>query len=148
MPQTQWIFDRQTRSKRRCPATVPENYAGKVTKGTPVIVEIPDMNKTFNSTISFVSQAIGTTTRGITAETKVPAGMNLRPNQIALVKILDYTAPNSVAVLLNTLQTDENGKYVLIAANEGGKQIARKRKVTIGQLYGDRVEIKQGLKLL
>jgi membrane fusion protein, multidrug efflux system len=135
------------KSNLKITVTVPENYAGKVTKGTPVIVQIPDMNKTFNSTISFVSQAIGTTTRGITAETKVPAGMNLRPNQIALVKILDYTAPNSVAVLLNTLQTDENGKYVLVAANEGSRQIARKRKVTIGQLYGDRVEIKQGLQV-
>ncbi|MEO6814930.1 MAG: efflux RND transporter periplasmic adaptor subunit [Ginsengibacter sp.] len=133
------------KSDLKITVTVPENYAGKISKGTPVIVQIPDINKTFNTTISFISQAIGTTTRGIIAEAKVPPGYNLRPNQIALVKILDYTAPNSVAISLNTLQTDENGKYVLVAAKEGDKEIARKRKVIIGQLYGDKIEIKQGL---
>jgi RND family efflux transporter MFP subunit len=124
---------------------VPENYAGKVSKGTPVIVNIPDVNKNFNTTISFISQTIGTTTRGITAEMKVPAGMSLRPNQIALIKIQDYSAPNSISVPLNVLQTDEQGKYVLVAAKEGDKMVARKRNVEIGQLYGDEIEIKQGL---
>jgi membrane fusion protein, multidrug efflux system len=125
--------------------TVPENYSGEVKKGTKVMVKIPDINKTFNSEISFISQAIGTTTRGFTAEIKVPDGMNLRPNQIAQVNILDYTAPNSIAVPVNTLQTGENGKFVLVAAKEGNKMVAKKRDVVIGQLYGDNIEIKSGL---
>jgi membrane fusion protein, multidrug efflux system len=125
--------------------TVPENYAGKVTKGTKVIVKMPDINKTFNSEISFISEAIGSTTRGFTAEIKVPKGMDLRPNQIAQVSILDYTAPNSIAIPVNTLQTGENGKFVLVAAKEGDKMVAKKRDVVIGQLYGDNIEIKSGL---
>lgn len=125
--------------------TVPENYSGKVSEGSQVIVTIPDINKTFNSTISFISQAIGNTTRGFTAEIKVPKGMNLRPNEIAIVKILDYNAPNSIAVPLNTVQTGEEGKYVLLASNEGSEMVAKKRNVTIGQLYGDSIEVKQGL---
>ncbi len=125
--------------------TVPENYAGKVSKGTKVVVQIPDVNKSFNSTISFISQAIGSLNRGFTAEIKVPSGFALRPNQIALVKILDYSAPNAIDIPLNTIQTDENGKYVLVAVKEGDKLIARKRKVIIGELYGDKIEIKQGL---
>ncbi|MGN6530835.1 MAG: efflux RND transporter periplasmic adaptor subunit [Ginsengibacter sp.] len=125
--------------------TVPENYAGKVTRGTKVIVTMPDINKTFNSEISFISEAIGNTTRGFTAEIKVPKGMNLRPNQIAQVKILDYTAPNSIAIPLNTLQTGENGKYVLVAGKQGDKTVAEKKDVVIGQLYGDNIEIKSGL---
>jgi RND family efflux transporter MFP subunit len=125
--------------------TIPENYAGKVNKGSKAIVQIPDINKTFESEITFLSQAIGTVTRGFTAEIRVPAGINLRPNQIAQVKILDYTAPNSIAVPLNTLQTGEKGKYVLVAAKEGNETIAKKRDVVIGQLYGDKIEIKGGL---
>jgi membrane fusion protein (multidrug efflux system) len=125
--------------------TVPENYAGKVTKGSKVIVQVPDVNKTFDSEITFISQAIGTTNRGFTAEIKVPAGMNLRPNQIATVKILDYTAPNSIAIPVNTLQTGETGKYVLVAAKEGNQLVAKKRDVTIGELYGDSIQIKSGL---
>jgi membrane fusion protein, multidrug efflux system len=125
--------------------TVPENYAGKVSKGSKVIVQIPDINKTFDSEITFISQAIGTTTRGFTAEIKVPAGMDLRPNQIAMVKILDYSASNSIAIPVNTLQTGENGKYVLVAAKEGSEVVAKKRDVTIGELSGDSIEVKSGL---
>ena len=125
--------------------TIPENYAAKVIKGTPAIVQIPDVNKSFNSTITFISQAIGTINRGFATEIKVPAGFALRPNQIALVKILDYSAPDAITILLNTLQTDENGKYVLVSVKERDKLVARKRKVIIGELYGDKIEIKQGL---
>jgi len=133
------------KSDLKITTTVPENYATLITKGTAVEVEIPDVNKSFNTTISFISQSVGTTTRGLAAEAKVPSGMLLRPNQIALVKILDYSAPNAPVINVNTLQNDEEGKFVLVAAKEGDKLIARKRKVIIGQTYGDQVEIKQGL---
>lgn len=125
--------------------TIPENYASKVSKGTLAIVQIPDVNKSFTSTISFISQAIGTINRGFTAEIKVPSGYALRPNQIALVKILDYSAPGAIAVPLNTVQTDEKGKYVLIASKEGDKLVARKKHLVIGELYNDQIEVKQGL---
>ncbi len=125
---------------------VPENYAGKVAKGTAVEVQIPDINKNFSTTISFMSQSIGTDSRGFTAEAKVPAGIALRPNQIALVKILDYAIPHATVINVNTLQNDEEGKFVLIASKEGDKLIARKRQVIIGELSGDQIEIKQGLK--
>lgn len=124
---------------------VPENYAGKVNKGTPVIVQIPDVNKSFKGTIDFMSEAIGANNRGLTAEIKVPAGMDLRPNQIAVVKIIDYSVPSTVVINVNALQTDEEGKFVLVATKEGDKLIARKRKVSIGETSGDEVEIKQGL---
>jgi len=125
--------------------TVPENYSGKVHKGSPVIVTIPDANETFNGTISFISQAIGDLNRGFTAEIKVPKGLNLRPNQIAKVKILDYNAPGSIAIPLNTIQTGQEGKFVLLAGNEDSIMVAKKRVVTIGQFYGDSIEVKSGL---
>ncbi len=125
--------------------TVPENYASKIAKGTTALVEIPDVRKSFTSKISFISQAIGTVNRGFTAEIQVPAGLALRPNQIALVKILDYSAPNSIAIPVNTLETDEKGKYVLVGVKEGENMVARKKPVIIGELYGDSIEVKQGL---
>ena len=134
------------KSDLKITVTVPENYAGKITKGTAAEIQIPDVNKTFSTTISFISQAIGTSSRGFTAEAKVPAGIALRPNQVALVKILDYSIPHTTVINVNTLQNDEEGKYVLVASQEGDKLIARKRKVVIGELYGDQIEIKQGLK--
>ena len=125
--------------------TVPENYTGQVNKGTKVIVSFPDNDKTFNSEISFLSQTIGATTRGFTAQIKVPKNLKLRPNEIALVKILDYNAPNSIAIPVNTLQTGQDGKFVLVGDKKGDQMIAKKVNVVPGQLSGDSIEIKQGL---
>ncbi|MEO6188588.1 MAG: efflux RND transporter periplasmic adaptor subunit, partial [Ginsengibacter sp.] len=45
------------KSDLKITVNVPENYAGKVAKGTPIEVEIPDLSKSFSSSISFVSLA-------------------------------------------------------------------------------------------
>ena len=47
---------------------------------------------------------------------------------------------------MNTLQNDEKGKYVMVAVNENGKLKARKRPVDVGELYGNNLEVKSGLK--
>lgn len=125
--------------------TIPENYTGQVSKGTKVIVQIPDAGKTFDSEISFLSQSIGSTTRGFTVEIKVPNGLKLRPNQIALVNILVYNAPNSIAIPVNTMQTGEDGKYVLVAEKKGDEMLAKKVNIVAGQLSGDSIQINQGL---
>jgi len=79
-------------------------------------------------------------------ENYLPTAKGLRPNQLALVKIQDYTASAAITVPVSTLQTDDKGKFVYVASKENGKLIARKRPVTIGELYGDKIEIKSGLK--
>ncbi|MGI8637571.1 MAG: efflux RND transporter periplasmic adaptor subunit, partial [Segetibacter sp.] len=124
---------------------VPENYLARVSKGTPVMISIPDINKKYTSTISLISQSISTTSRGFIAEAKIPQDRNLKPNLTANVRIQDYTTPNAITIPVNTLQTDETGKFVLVAVKEGNTTIARKRQVQVGELYGDRLEVKGGL---
>ncbi len=124
---------------------VPENYLARVSKGTPVLISVPDINKTYKSTISLISQSISATSRGFIAEAKVPQDKSLKPNLTANVRIQDYTTPNAITIPVNTLQTDEQGKFVLVAVKEGNTLVARKRQVQIGQLYGDRLEVKGGL---
>ncbi len=124
---------------------VPENYLSRVSKGTPVIISIPEINKTFNSTISLISQSISATSRGFTAEAKIPNDKSVKPNLTAMVKIQDYTIPNAITIPVNTIQTDEQGKFVLVAVKEGDKMIARKKTIQVGELYGDRLEVKSGL---
>ncbi len=127
-------------------SNIPENYLGTVGKGSPIIVFMPDANKTINTTVSFVGASIDIINRGFVVEGKLFNDPALKPNQIALLKIKDYTSPNSIAIPLNTLQNDEKGKFVMVAGTEDGKLIARKRSVTIGLLNGDLLEIKTGLK--
>lgn len=132
-------------SSLKAVTNIPENYLSRVHMGTPVVINVPDVNRTFNSTVSFVGQSIGLTSRGFTIESRIPNSAGLKPNEVALMKIQDYTAPDAISIPVSTLQTDEKGKYVLVAVTENGKVFARKRPVEIGQLYGDEIEIKSGL---
>ncbi len=127
-------------------SNIPENYLGTVGKGNAVIVMLPDVNKTINTTVSFVGASIDIINRGFVVEAKLPADAALKPNQIAMMKIKDYAAANTITIPLNTLQNDEKGKFVMIASTENGKLIARKRPVNIGSLNGNLLEIKTGLK--
>lgn len=124
---------------------VPENYAGKVKVGSKVVVNISDLNKTYNSTISLVSKVINVSNRSFIAEAKLPYDGVIRPNQLAEVKIEDYSATNAITIPVNTLQTDEKGKFVYVAVKEGNKMVARKKQVVVGELYGAAIEVKNGL---
>jgi RND family efflux transporter MFP subunit len=126
---------------------IPENYLSRVSKGTRVIISVPDINKSYNSTISLISQSINSTSRGFTAEAKIPNDKKLKPNLTAMVRIQDYYAPNAMTVPVNVLQTDEQGKFILVAVKEGNSMVARKRPIQVGELYGERLEVKSGLKL-
>lgn len=126
-------------------AEVPENYLSRVRTGSRVEVTLPDINKTFSTTVNISGKVIDPNSRSFYIEAKVPAGTGARPNQLAVAKILDYSAANAITISVNTLQTDEQGKYVLVAENKNGKLYAQKKHVEIGELYGDKIEIKSGL---
>jgi membrane fusion protein (multidrug efflux system) len=126
---------------------VPENYITRLHKGSPVEIDIPDANKKFSSTISLISQSVDPTQRGFIAEAKIPADATLKPSQSAVVKILDYAATNVIIIPVNVIQSDETGKYVyVLSKGSNGKNFAHRITVTMGEVYGESVEIKSGLK--
>jgi multidrug efflux pump subunit AcrA (membrane-fusion protein) len=92
-----------------------------------------------------VGASINQVTRSFVTEAHLPTDPTLKPNQNAIVKILDYSAANAIAVPVNIVQSDESGKYVFVAVKENGKLIARKKTVTPGEVYGNAMEIKAGL---
>ncbi|HJS52896.1 MAG TPA: efflux RND transporter periplasmic adaptor subunit [Chitinophagaceae bacterium] len=124
---------------------VPENYLGKIKKGTPVNITLPDVNLEFNSSISLMNQTIGVNSRSVSTEAKIPYNKNVHINQVAQVRIKDYVNEKAIVIPLTTLQTDEKGKYVYVMANENGKKVARKKQVLVGEIYGDQIEVKTGL---
>ncbi len=126
---------------------IPENYLTRVNKGSIVEINIPDANKNLTSSISLISQSIDPTLRGFVAEAKIPVDAALKPNQSAIMRILDYKADNAVVIPVNTVQSDETSKYVYVLVKlANGKSIAKKQPVVIGEVYGTNVEIKAGLK--
>lgn len=124
---------------------VPENYISKVKKGMTVVINIPDLNESFNSQISVVSETINVTSRSFVAESKLPSKSNIKPNQVAILKLLDHQAKNTIVVPVETVQTDEKGKYVFVMVEENGKMIARKRSISIGEFYDELIEVTAGL---
>lgn len=124
---------------------VPENYIAKVKKGMTVVINIPDLNESFNSQISVVSETINVTSRSFVAESKLPSKSNIKPNQVAIVKMLDHQAKNAIVVPVETVQTDEKGKYVFVMVEENGKTVARKRSISIGEFYDELIEVTAGL---
>ncbi|MEO8403574.1 MAG: efflux RND transporter periplasmic adaptor subunit [Chitinophagaceae bacterium] len=125
---------------------VPENYLDRVGVGSTLLVTLPEANnKTITAKVTVAGKIIDPSTRSFYVEAKIPADKDFRPNQIALVKIQDYAAKDVITIPVNTVQNDEKGKYVLVAAMEKDKMIARKKSIIIGELYGSELEVKGGL---
>ena len=132
-------------SNLKATALIPENYLCKVKVGSHVIISLPDINRTIDAKISVAGKSIDPASRSFFVEARIPANADLRPNQIALVKIQDYSVANTITVPVNTLQNDEKSKFVMVAVTENGKIVAKKKIVTVGDFYGDKLEIKSGL---
>lgn len=124
---------------------VPERYLGRVNVGSTLEVTLPETNQTITTRVNVVGKVIDPSSRTFYIEAKIPTGANVKPNQIAMVKIKDYADASAITIPVNTLQNDQGGKYVMVATKENGKLIARRRQVTVGELYNDQLEVKSGL---
>jgi membrane fusion protein (multidrug efflux system) len=92
-----------------------------------------------------VQKLIDPNTRSFNIEARIPADASLKPNQIAQIRILDYSAPNVIVIPLNVVQSDEKGKYVFVMEKSGDKMVARKKNIIIGESFGGGIEVKSGL---
>jgi len=126
---------------------VPENYAGKIKVGTEANLFFPDIQKTVDTKLGVVGTVIDPLSRSFYVESKLPIDKNFRPNQLVQVKIKDYTKKNAVIIPINIVQNDDKGKFVYVAVTENGKLIARKKAITIGEFYGNNIEILAGLSI-
>ncbi|MBN8689083.1 MAG: efflux RND transporter periplasmic adaptor subunit [Chitinophagales bacterium] len=125
---------------------VPDNYVAKVKKGDKVMIAVPETGKApYNSVISVVGASIDAKTRSFLTEAKLPADPLLKPNQTAVMKILDYQAKATIAIPVNTVQSDEKGKFVFVMEKSGDKMVARKKAVNVGEVYEGVIEVKSGL---
>ena len=131
--------------KLKATALVPENYTGKVRVGSDVALNFPDMQKTIETKISVIGKVIDPLSRSFFIETKIAPNSDFRPNQLVQVKIKDYSKANAISIPINILQNDEKGKFVYVAISENGKMIARKKIITVGEFYGDNMEVLGGL---
>ncbi|HTI91824.1 MAG TPA: efflux RND transporter periplasmic adaptor subunit [Puia sp.] len=125
---------------------VPEVYQQRVKVGTPVKISFPGLgNKEVTGVVRVTGKVIDAGNRAFQVEIHIPNDKDIRANQVAVVKLQDYTASNVLTIPVNTLQSDEKGKYVMVVAKDNGKTVAHKKTVTIGQSYSDKIEVTGGL---
>jgi membrane fusion protein, multidrug efflux system len=125
---------------------VPEIYQERVKVGTPVKIDFPGLgNKEITGVVHISGKVINTGNRSFQVEIHIPNSSDIRANQVAVVKLQDYAASNVITIPVNTLQTDETGKYVLVGLQQNGKTVAHKKTITIGQTYSDKIQVTGGL---
>jgi RND family efflux transporter MFP subunit len=128
--------------------TVPETYIGKLKPGTEVDVFLTSLGETYKGKVRQVANFINPSNRSFGIEVSVPNPDNLlRPNQVAKLKIIDYTINNAIVVPTNVVQEDgEHNKFVFIATNVTGKKgVAKKVLVKVGKSSNNVTEILSGL---
>ena len=128
--------------------TVPESYIGKLKVGTEVSVYLASLGKSFNGKIRQVGNNINPNNRSFGIEVSVPNTDNLlRPNQVAKLKITDYTSAKAVVVPSNVIQEDADGNQFVfeVTSVKDKTGIAKKVIVKVGKTSDNFTEILSGL---
>lgn len=127
---------------------VSEAYASRIKAGDKALVTIPDMGgEELPATVRVVTSTINPTSRTFTTELRLNSNKagQLRPNMVANVRILNYAQQNATVLPVDLVQKDEQSSYVLVVDDKGGKKVAAKRIIKVGNTYNGKVEVTNGL---
>ena len=106
---------------------VPDIYLASVRKGQAITITFPDLKKEIPGRLSNVNALVDPASRTFGVESKIPnVGNQLKPNQIAIIKINDLAKSNSIVIDQNLIQKTELGDIVYVSV--GKKAQARKVK--------------------
>jgi RND family efflux transporter MFP subunit len=127
-------------------ADVAETYAIRIKNGNDAMVSFPDLGKEIESKLNFTSRFIDPTNRTFKVECRVSSkDVELRANMIAYIKIKDYTNEKAFCLPANYVQSNQDGKYVYLAKQNGAEWSAERRIVKTGMDYNGIVEILEGI---
>ena len=130
-------------------ADVPENYLGRINKGSDVIVQINSIGQEFEGKVREVSSNINPSNRTFRVQVDIPKDAELvKPNQIATLLINDYKAEDSFVIPESSIQKNAQGENIVYTFNPGEKShmgTAAKRIIETGYVFNDSIEVKSGL---
>ncbi|MFM2286396.1 MAG: hypothetical protein RLZZ543_1893 [Bacteroidota bacterium] len=133
--------------KMKVKAKVADSYIGKVKLGNPVNVYLADIKDTIQAKITYVSKVVNTMTRTFDIEMSLGStSSEIRPNMLATLSINDENLTNVISVPSNLVQKDAAGNmYLMVSEGAKDKMVARKKLVSTGVAYSDKVVITEGL---
>jgi membrane fusion protein (multidrug efflux system) len=130
-------------------AKVSDTYISKIKKGAMVSVYIPDIDQTYETKISFVSQAISSQSRSFNIDIRLNNKEKLlRPNLIAKIHVNDETIQNALVIPSKIIQKNVDGSfYILIAEKQkDGTMKAKKVDIKTGSDSAGYTVVTEGLK--
>jgi RND family efflux transporter MFP subunit len=126
---------------------IADSYISAVQHGNDVIIYFPDQQKEIKAKLDYSGQAINPLNRTFNVEVRLdPKDGTFHPNQVAVMKIADYTASNVFVVPVEAVQKSTDGQFVYVATLEKSMYVARRKSVTSGKIYNGLTEITDGLK--
>jgi len=131
-------------SKLKIKSRLADTYINQVKRGDKVSVQIPDLNKEIEATITYAGSVVDPISRTFNVEVALH-NTGLKPNMVTMIKINDETIDNVIVVNENILQTNEEGKFLMTVKRNGSKLIATKTPVTTGSSYNGQIIITNGL---
>jgi membrane fusion protein, multidrug efflux system len=127
-------------------AEVSEAYSAKVQHGDKLIVLFPDLNKSVETKVDFVSRYINPVNRTFLIETNITEGIeDMKANMIAIIQVNDYHSESSLLVPMNIVQNDQVGSYVYVVHPKDKYNAAFKQPVVLGNSYNGVAEVIKGL---
>jgi len=128
-------------------SNIPENFIGKIKNGASVEVFIKSIGKTVTGKVRQVGNYINPNNRNFSIEIAVPNQDNLlRPNQVAVLKIADYTKANAILIPESIVTENASGEKIVYTINSQSKKaVAVKKAVKTGLTSGANIEVLEGL---
>ncbi|MBL7966073.1 MAG: efflux RND transporter periplasmic adaptor subunit [Prolixibacteraceae bacterium] len=127
-------------------ADVAETYAARIKNGNDVMVSFPDLGKEIESKLNFTSRFIDPTNRTFKVECRISSkDVELRANMIAYVKIKDYTNEKAFCFPVNYVQSNQDGKFVYVAKQNGNNWTAERQTIKTGMDYNGTIEVLEGI---
>lgn len=127
-------------------AEVSESYATRIKNGNDALINFPDLGKDIQTKLNFTSRFIDPTNRTFRVECKISSKeVELRANMIAYIKIKDYSNEKAFCLPVNYVQSNQDGKFVYIAKQNGNDWIAERRMIKTGMDYDGTIEVLEGL---
>ena len=127
-------------------ADVAETYASSIKDGNAALVSFPDLGKEIETKLNFTSRFIDPTNRTFKVECKVSSkDVELRANMIAYIKIKDYTNEKAFCIPVNYVQSNQDGKFIYVAKQNGNEWTAERKMIKTGMDYNGIIEILEGI---
>lgn len=126
-------------------ANISEAYAVLIHKGDKAVVSVPELKKDIEAKVTFVSRTIDPLSRTFAVEVQLPSLPELRPNMTGTVKVIYQTDKSAIVVPINAVQTVNDEKVVYVAETEGKNMVAKRKVITITDVFNNQTQVKTGL---